>query len=239
MNRGTRKSLLFGIVTLMFFAAQNSTAAGTKVSAADIEAALGSEGYKNITVTVIDPGSVKIQGDVSLLYDRDRIFEIVSKFPAVREISNEVDVSTEELPDNIIKANIENELQYIYTIKNPDEINVNVSEGDVHLTGTVDYYREKLMAETVVSWQQGVLGCVNDIKVIPPNKLYTDENIQKMVNEVLNNRYSIEKNVKVSVSGGIITLTGPVSSLWAKDEIEKDIHRLVGVNKIKNDLVVM
>ena len=150
MNCGTKKSLLCGILTLMFFFAQYSAGAGEKLSVQNIETSLASEGFNNITVSVTNPGIVKIKGDVSLLYDKDRIFEIVSQFPGVKGISNQIVVSTVELPDSVIKANILSELQYIYTIRNPNEIHVVVSDGDVHLTGTVDYYREKLMAATVV-----------------------------------------------------------------------------------------
>jgi osmotically-inducible protein OsmY len=239
MVRRTQKSLLSGVFVLLFFLAQNSARAGAKISTADIEAALKSEGYDHINVSVIDAGAVRLQGDVGLLYDKLRIFEIVSRFPSIKKISNEVFVVTEELPDQVIQDNIENELQYIYTINDPDEIHVNVSEGSVHLTGTVDFYREKLMAETVVSWQKGVLGCVNDIQIISPDKLYTDQNIDKMVTEILKNRYTIEKQINISVSKGVITLSGQVSSLWAKDAIEKDIHRLVGVDEIIDNLTVI
>jgi osmotically-inducible protein OsmY len=239
MNNVTKKSLLSGMLVLLFFLAQNVAGAGGNLSATDIENALASQGYDYIHVSVINPGTVKLTGDVSLLYDKFRIFEIVSGFPGVKEISNEVLVDTQSLPDDVIKENIINELQYIHAIKDPNEINVNVSEGDVHLTGTVDFYREKLMAETAVSWQQGVLGLVNDIKVIPKSERYTDENIKKMVMQVLDNRYSLEKQVNVNVSNGMVTLTGKVSSLWAKREIQKDINHLVGVHQIMNELSVM
>jgi osmotically-inducible protein OsmY len=239
MVHQTQKSLLSGTLVLLFFLAQNIEGAGTAVPTADIKAALASEGYNDISVSVLDPGTVRLEGEVGLLYDKFRIFEIVSRFPAIKKISNEVFVNTEELPDQVIQDNIENELQYIYTIQDPDEIHVNVSEGSVHLTGTVDFYREKLMAQTVVSWQKGVLGCVNDIKIIAPDKLYTDQNIKKMVTGILKNRYTLERQINVNVSNGVITLTGQISNLWAKDAIEKDIHRLVGVDQIIDNMSVM
>ena len=60
-----------------------------------------------------------------------------------------------------------------------------------------------------------------------------------MVTGILKNRYTLERQINVNVSNGVITLTGQISNLWAKDAIEKDIHRLVGVDQIIDNMSVM
>ncbi|MBN2105172.1 BON domain-containing protein [bacterium] len=234
----TKIYLIISILALSFIITQAVIGAGDKISINKIEAALGNEGYDTVNASVMKEGTVELEGTVDLMYDKLRVFEIASQFPNVNKISNQVIVNAALLPDEIIKNNIIDELNYIYTIKDPDDIGVTVANGIVKLTGEVDFYREKMMAQTAASWQKGVKGIINEIKITPSVERYTDANIKDMVHEILNNRYPFQYNVRVMVEEGVVTLTGKTTNLWAKHAIEEDIAHLIGVVDIVNGLYV-
>ena len=110
----------------------------------------------NFQITSTNKGRVEIKGEVKTLYDKLNIFDIIAKVPGVKEITDNLIVQSPILPDKVIQANIISEINIVKSILEPDRIHVHVDKGDVILTGEVSFYREKLLAETVASWQEGV-----------------------------------------------------------------------------------
>ncbi len=219
-------ALLFGFVTTTF-AEQGNTALSKKV-----EAAIARNYDEDFTITATNNGRVSVKGEVPTLYDKYRIFDIVSAVPGVKEIEDLITINTPVTADDIIKANIDEELKLVHSIEEPDRIKVTVDNGIVFLKGTVSYYREKLEAETVVSWQQGVLGIENDLKVLPPKEAKSDANLKIILNELLKNRFPIDNNVLITVNNGVVTLTGDAFSLRDKRDMEKEFSRVLGVKRV-------
>ncbi len=139
------------------------------------------------------------------LFDRLRIFEIVAKVPGVKFIVNNLDVITDMIPDKMILNNILNQLGKILSILEPIRIKVSVTNGFVFLTGEVSYYREKIMTETVASWQQGVKGIENEITVLPSQKAVSDDKLKIILQEILKNHFGIEKTVTFMVRNRTVT----------------------------------
>ncbi len=190
-------------------------------------------------ITATDNGEVTIKGTVHTLYDKLRVFEIVSKIRGVRVIHNLLNVDTPTLPDDIIQSNIENELHIVRSILEPDRIKVHVDNGIVFLSGEVSFYREKLAAETVASWQKGVLGIVNNIKVLPPKKAVSDDNLRFILREVLKDQFpTVQDQVKFTVNKGVVTVTGRVHTMWEKKNITDEFSRIRGVRKVINNLKI-
>lgn len=88
-------------------------------------------GYEGLDIRADQDGTVYLEGDVDILYDKYRIHEIVSKVKGVRAISNQLIVKAPLLPDKIIKDNIRDEMQYLSSIKEADRITVEVDNGIV------------------------------------------------------------------------------------------------------------
>ena len=228
-----------GLLVAAFLFVANGIGGTKNLTVTEVLTALNDEGYPDVSVSIPEAGTVELTGSVNLMYDKYRVFDIVAKLPKVKKISNQVLVNTETLPDNEIRDNIIREIEYIQTIQDPDDIRVSVDNGVVHLQGRVDFYREKLMAQTAASWQQGVKGIVNDIQLVPTGELKTDAHIKGLVTEVIKTRFPLEKkSVDVMVENGVVTLTGGTTSFWAKGAIEKDVSHLVGVKKVINGLYV-
>lgn len=188
-------------------------------------------------VDVTDDGVVTIRGTVHTYYDKLRVFEIVSKIKGVKKIRNLLVVDTKPVPDKTIEAKIRQELHLAHSILEPDRIKVKVTNGIVFLSGEVSFYREKLEAQTLASWQEGVKGIVNEIKVLPPHKAVSDENLRFILREVLKNQFpSVEKEVQFTVKDGVVTLTGRVHTIWQRSKIEEEFSRIRGVRKVINNL---
>lgn len=185
-----------------------------------------------------DNGRVEINGEVKTLFDKLRIFDIISQVPGVKEIADNLIVDAPVLPDKLIEGNIISEIKVVQSILEPDRIQVHVDNGEVILTGEVSFYREKLLAETVASWQKGVTGITNDIKVLPSQKAVSDDNLRIVLNEILANQFPLDKEMTFSVDDGIVTLNGKVPSLWDKKQIEKEFHRVMGITGVINNLKV-
>ena len=191
-----------------------------------------------LRITANNAGEITLKGSVSSMYDKYDIFELVSSISGVRAIHDLINVQTKELPNEIIKANIENELDLVSAILEPDSIKVAVDNGLVILDGTVSYPSEKLMAQTVASWQEGVTGIENNIKTLTPSKAVSDDHLMMLSKEVLNNRFPREDNVSLKIHDGTIELQGNVGSIWAKQHIEKELSKIIGVKDVMNHLQV-
>jgi osmotically-inducible protein OsmY len=193
---------------------------------------------QNFNISADNNGKVTIEGHVNSLYDKLRIYEIVSQVPGVKYIEDNIVVDTPALPDDVIQQNIAGELKLVSSIDEPDRIKIKVDNGLVFLSGDVSYYREKQMAETVASWQQGVKGIVNEIKVLSPAKAVSDSNLKIVIDEIIKNRFALDTGINFTVNNGVVTLNGTANSMWDKTELAKEISHLLGVKSVVNNLNV-
>jgi osmotically-inducible protein OsmY len=190
-------------------------------------------------ITIKDEGFVIIEGKVPSYWDKRNVFAIVSRVPGVRKISNRLLVDTDLVADNIIKSEIENELERSRMIIDPSDIEVSVTNGVVLLRGTVHFRREAVVAEDIASWQRGVKGVVNEITVLPPEEAVSDENLTVALNNMIRRFFPLEgKDMYVKVNNGKVILTGTVRTLWARNEIEKEVRRIQGVREVDNRLEI-
>jgi osmotically-inducible protein OsmY len=203
-----------------------------------VEDAVSNYYIQNFNISADNNGRIKIEGHVNSLYDKLRIFEIVSQVPGVKYIEDDIVVDNSTLPDDVIQQNIIGELKLVSSIDEPDRIKVKVDNGVVFLSGDVSYYREKEMAETVASWQQGVKGIVNEITVLPQNKAVSDNNLRTVIDEIIKNRFALDTGVSFTVNNGIVTLDGTANSMWDKDQLDKEISHLIGVKSVVNNLKI-
>jgi hyperosmotically inducible periplasmic protein len=191
-------------------------------------------------IMVDKPGVVTITGTVQSYWDKLNVFTIVSRVPDVREISNLLAVNTDLVADDVIKANIANALQLNNVILEPEKIQVVVDHGLVILRGTVSFRREAEGAEDIAAWQSGVKSVENQMTVLPPKQAISDENLLAILQETIDRFFPFEKStVKVQVNQGQVTLTGNTTSLWARQQIEKEVRRVQGVREVDNKITVV
>lgn len=230
--------LFFVLLFSLFISGLSFALTSNENLANKVENVISNYYNRKFDVTVDDNHFVTITGQVDTYYDKLRLFQIVSKIKGVRDIEDNVTINVPILPDKIIQANIVNELNMVSSILEPNRIIVSVDNGEVILRGTVSFYREKLMAETVASWEKGVKGISNNIKVLSPAKAVSDANLKIVLQDILNDQFPVEKNVSFTVSNGVVDLNGTVDILNAKRRIKDEFSSIIGIKKVINNLQV-
>ena len=116
------------------------------------------------------------------------------------------------------------------------EIGVAVRNGVVTLSGLVDTYTKKRLAELAAERVHGVRAIAEDIEVkIPGTGKKRDPEIAETALNLLKVDSSIfEENIKVKVENGFLTLEGEVEWEFLKSAAEKAVENLVGVRGICN-----
>lgn len=192
-----------------------------------------------LTVTADTDGTVTIEGVVDALYDKLDIYQIVSAVNGVTRIKDLVLVNAPLVPDAAIAANITRTIKDNSVILEPDRITVNVDQGLVFLEGKVSYQKEKLMATTIASWQDGVKGVENRIEVMPLQEAKSDENIKSVLDEIVINQFPlVSKAITVSVKDGNVTVDGKVQTLWDKSHLKEQFMLVAGVKDVVENLTV-
>ncbi len=191
-------------------------------------------------VVVSDAGTVTLRGDVGSLYDKLHIHQLAAGVKGVRKIKDELVVETDPVPDEIIRANILEQMRDTPELPEPDRISVDVADGIVFLTGRVSFRHEKLVAETFAAVQDGVQAIVNDIVVLPGKTVRSDANLSQLVHEIVRNRFPLlEGKVTVQVSHGVVDVVGEANSRWEMDNIRRVCMQLPGVKKVDEHLVLI
>lgn len=210
----------------------------TKKLENSVKSQIGAYYDEDIGVSADKNGTITLSGEVNTLFDKLKIGELISRDNGVKDVINNITVHNEITADNIIRANIENELQRNDAILEPNRINVEVKDGVVTLSGTVSYFREKLMAQSIASWQDGVSDMKSSIKVLSPGIAKSDENLKIIIDGILKRDFPSEKYIKFDVSNGEVSLWGNTLNLYAKNHIPEEIQKVLGVKSVINEMSV-
>lgn len=121
-------------------------------------------------------------------------------------------------------------------------VKVEVSDGEVVLTGTVTNYTAYQAACDDAWAMSGVALVRNDlvIKHPPGTKMPSDEEIKNNIQNTLLWQPDIDStNIEAAVNGGWVTLRGSVDAYWKKVRSEELVLSLNGVLGTTNELAVV
>jgi osmotically-inducible protein OsmY len=148
---------------------------------------------------------------------------------------------------NVVAARTDEDIQHEVQLElkwdarvSPNEVGVAVKNGVVTLGGWVDSFSKKWAAERAALRVRGVRAVVNEIEVrLDPANQLTDVGIAEAVNRALELDSLVPADaVKVSVSGGWVTLRGEVDWEYERREAERVVRNLVGVKGVTNFITV-
>ncbi len=197
----------------------------------------------------VNDGKVTLSGTVQSWQEKQLAAYVTKGVRGVKELNNNIDVNYKlERNDyeiqNEVAALLENDVRVDDAL-----IDVEVTDGEVELSGTVGSLAEKMQAESD-AWVAGVKAVeVDDLEVktwardddMRKNKYVykTDSKIKEAVEDAfLYDPRVLSFNPEVSVDNGVVTLTGSVDNLKAKKAAEQDAKNVVGVFSVKNYLKV-
>lgn len=141
--------------------------------------------------------------------------------------------------DSQIQKDVMDELRW-QPFLNASEIGVSVKDGIVTLSGTVNNYTKKKIAEKVVQNIKGVKAVAEDIIVKYPNsQIKTDAEIAEAVIYTLKwNSYIPDDTIKIKVEDGWITLEGEVEWEFQRNGASRAVRDITGVCGISNLLTI-
>jgi osmotically-inducible protein OsmY len=170
----------------------------------------------------VEDGIVNLRGTTSNLMARDRTERIAETVKGVRSVVNEIDVEPDEARSDEEIGNGVEEALYRDPATDSYEISVNVHDGEVELTGTVESWAERDLSSAVAKGVKGVTGVDNRITVEPAD-VRNDLEIQREVERTLRWDVLVDHAlIRVSVEGGTVFLRGAVGSAAEKRRARRD-----------------
>ena len=154
----------------------------------------------------------------------------------VRAVANELDVrfAHERIDPDIARDALDALKRHINV---PPGIGVTVREGDITLTGTVEWMFQKMAAERAVRYLKGVRDVFNDVVITPK---VSPKDVQTHVLEALYRHADLDARlIRVTADGGSVILDGNVRSWSDKDEAFRAAWAAPGVTAVNDRLVVV
>ncbi len=178
--------------------------------------------WNDIDVNTVD-GVVSLSGEVDNILQEDRAVKIASMVKGVRSVINHIEVEKTNISDAQLHDNINTEL-LLDPATESYEVQADVDNGHVTLTGEVESWQEKQLVEKVVKQVNGVRSV--------DNKVYFNYKSDRLDSEI---KAEIEKTlhwdvhvddalVNVKVEDGKVTLTGTVASSSEKVQAETNAY---------------
>lgn len=117
-----------------------------------------------------------------------------------------------------------------------DSVRVQVEQGHLQLSGTVDWAWQSQMAARVIGQLRGVTGVVNHIEV---RHTLEPDAIGKQIHSAMQRHAEREaKHIRVTVHDGTVTLTGKVHSFAERAVARGAAWSAPGVRAVVDDLIV-
>ncbi|WP_426482988.1 BON domain-containing protein [Chryseobacterium sp. R2ACT005] len=182
-------------------------------------------------------GVISLTGIVDNYAKKAEAENAAKKVAGVKALVENIEV---KFPSSLKKADAEiakevlDALQSNYSVPD-DKIMVKVEDGWVTLEGELPWHYQKEEAASVVKYLTGVKGLINKITI----KSELDDVIQKKdIQDALKRSSIYDNDIKVSVLGTTVTLTGTANSLYQKEEAGRIAWKTPGIWNVKNELEV-
>lgn len=118
-------------------------------------------------------------------------------------------------------------------------ISVEVRDGVVTLSGTVDSYAVRLLAQEAAQFVDGVFRIDNRIEVESPPRSWSDVEISVAARKALEWDSLIpHERIQITVTNGWVALEGDVALLRERDDAERIVGRLEGVRGVYNQIAI-
>ena len=182
-------------------------------------------------------GVVTLSGDVSSYTEKLAAARAARRVIGVKGVAEDIKVhySFSKVDDTDIAQKALQTLSW--DIEVPDErVKVEVEDGWVTLTGTVNWNYQRNAAEADVRKLKGVLGVINNISINPT--VQAADAREKIKAALKRNAAVVADNISIAIEGGKVTLSGEVSS-WGEDDIVRSTAWAApGVTEVVDNLVV-
>lgn len=186
----------------------------------------------------ITNGAVTLSGHIPTFRQKMEAATAAKRVAGVLAIVNNIDVMLDRefsTTDEGLAERIANVLKWNVSIPGK-EIKAIVKNGIVSLSGQVDWQYQRSNILRNIEHVGGVVNVVDHI-TLKPAASATD--VQKKIKDALIRHADVEASkVTISVSNGIVTLSGTVESMEEMDRVEDAAWTAPGVSKVVDNLRV-
>jgi osmotically-inducible protein OsmY len=203
------------------------------------ELALDPEVDSSETAIAVRDGLVELRGTVSTYAQRIAAAQAARRVAGVRDVKNELEV---RLLDAHSRRDAELERaaidSLIWTTTVPDsQIEVQVKDGCITLSGEVEWEFQRVAAEQAVCNLVGVRGVTNEIHL---GSRVTPKDVQETIEKALvRNAHVDAGHVQVRVREDGVVLQGKVRTWLEHDEAVRAARRMPGVTAVHDNLAVV
>jgi osmotically-inducible protein OsmY len=118
------------------------------------------------------------------------------------------------------------------------DVNANVDDGHVTLTGEVDFLYQKALVAERVAELEGVSDVSNQIKIREHHAIDEHE-VKRQIMAALHRHANIEASgINISVADGEVKLEGTVGAYRERDLVVEAVHATAGVRGVVDNLRV-
>ena len=192
-----------------------------------------------ITVTV-DKGNVMLNGPVNTYSSFMRLYNYARNSNNVVSVKADMVVkyANPQPTDADIVNFTQNSLKWDADM-NGSVINVASVNGHVTLSGNIDSFWKKTLAEERATSIVGVKDIKNELAIVHTEKISDEKLSQSLVSAMKTNRYIDVTNVNVNIENANVILTGTVRSALERDEVYRVALYAKGVGSINNALNIV
>ena len=193
---------------------------------------------EEIAIEVRD-GVVTLMGTVPDFAQRSRAVRAVERVAGVRAVAQELTV---KVPNTHLRSDTDLAHQVVNTLAWDTEVpfqavKAKVDDGWVTLEGEVEWQFQRNAPERAVRYLSGVKGVSNLLKVKAHASTY---DVAQHITAALSRSAEADaKKIKVTATGGKVTLTGTVRSWPERADAERAAWSATGVSEVDDRLAVI
>lgn len=185
----------------------------------------------------VEDGVVTLTGEVDHLTRRHVAAKAALRVRGVRGLANEITVTAAngDIPDPIIADAVAHAIEWTSGIT-PGNVHVEVQDGAVTLTGTVEWDSVRVALDQDIRDIRGVRSLEDRITLAP--RVSSPATHARIVDALKRNALTDAKNIDVTVHGTVVILNGRVGSWDEKRQAELAAWAFPHVSAVKNRLQV-
>ena len=205
----------------------------------DIESEVGWELSTRLTQisVAVKGGAVQLGGHVDTFWERCAAERATWRVAHVNHVTNGIRVVipfNKQRDDNDVALAAMSSLEWNCMV--PATVEVEVADGCVTLTGSVERQAQKEEAERALCTLRGITGIRNDIVIQPSVSL---ANIKEPIEAALKRNFLVDSSrIKVHVAHGVASLRGTARSRAEYEEAMHAAWGAPGVTKIEDHIAI-
>jgi hyperosmotically inducible periplasmic protein len=194
---------------------------------------------------VVEDGIVTLQGSVDSYHNKLRLHDKVKGVQGVEGVRNQVQVSTEAIPDDQLTKTLAGKLRYDRIGQGIvfNNLTLQVNDGHVTVGGNVLNYTDRDSALSIVENAKGVTDVADNIQVAPVS-FFDDELRIRLARAIYGSpvlqRYALDPQapIRIVVQNGHVTLYGAVDNQLDRQVAYFQARSVPGVFSVDDKIAI-